>query len=94
MTKSDACDCVASLCVAGEQEVQNFLSGIGGDLRYQRVDLAEDPDAGKTYRAVTLPVALLFDEDGGEIARFDSFFTEAQLTGVWEQYLATRGQQP
>ena len=94
VTKSDACDCVANLCVAGEQEVLNFLGGSGTGLRYERVDLAKDPDAGKTYRALTLPVVLLFDGSGGEIARFDSFFTEAQLTGVWQQHLATREDSP
>ena len=94
VTKSDACDCVANLCVAGEQEVLNFLAGSGTSLRYERVDLAKDPGAGKTYRAVTLPVVLLLDGAGGEIARFDSFFTEAQLTGVWQQHLATRAEKP
>ena len=94
VTKSDGCDCVANLCVAGEQEVLNFLGGSGAGLRYKRVDLTETPNAGKTYRAVTLPVALLFDGAGEEIARFDSFFTEAQLTGVWQQHLATREKRP
>ena len=94
VTKSDACDCVANLCVAGEQEVLNFLAGSGANLRYERVDLAKEPGAGKTYRAVTLPVVLFLDGAGGEIARFDSFFTEAQLTGVWQQHLATRDEKP
>jgi hypothetical protein len=94
VTQSDACDCVANLCVAGEQEVLNFLGTTGDQIRYQRVDLTEDAAAGKRYRAVTLPVVLLFDAAGEEIARFDSFFTEAQLNGVWQQHLATREAKP
>ena len=90
VTKSDACDCVANLCVAGEQKVINFLGGEGAALRYERIDLTEAPGAGKKYRAITLPVVLLFDGANQEIARFDSFFTEAQLTGAWKQHLATR----
>jgi hypothetical protein len=94
VTQSDACDCVANLCVAGEQEVLNFLGVAGNQLRYERVDLTQDAAAGRKYRAVTLPVVLLFGVTGEEIARFDSFFTEAQLTGVWQQHLATREAKP
>ncbi|HSH71061.1 MAG TPA: hypothetical protein VK997_14145 [Deferrisomatales bacterium] len=94
VTQSDACECVRNLCVAGEQEVLNFLGGSGEGLRYERVDLAKNPDAGKTYRAVTLPVVLLFDGAGAEIARFDSFFTEDQLEAAWQQHLTRREGRP
>ena len=94
VTQSDACECVRNLCVAGEQEVINFLGDVGAAIRYERVDLAKDPDVGKKYRAVTLPVVLLFDAAGQEIRRFDSFFTEDQLAALWQQHLAGREGQP
>ncbi len=94
VTQSNACECVRNLCVAGEQEVINFLGDVGATIRYERVDLAKNPEAGKTYRAVTLPVVILFDAPGQEIRRFDSFFTEDQLAAVWQQHLASQEGQP
>ena len=94
VTKSDACDCVRNLCVAGEQEVINFLGDGGTAIRYERVDLAENPKAGKKYRAVTLPVVLLFDAVGQEIARFDSFFTEDHLATAWRKHLSGQEKRP
>jgi hypothetical protein len=92
VTQSDACDCVVNLCVAGEQEVINFLGDAGAGLAYQRVDLTPEPDAARTYRAVTLPLALLLDPAGGEVGRFASFFTEDQLAATWRAYRKEAGQ--
>jgi hypothetical protein len=87
ITKSDACDCVRSTCVAGEQEVLNFMAGNRYGFRLEKIDLATDPKAGKTYRAVTLPVAILRDAQGQEAGRFASFFTAKQLHTAWDKHL-------
>ena len=94
VTKSDACACTANLCVAGEQAVLNFLETTGDRIRYERVDLARDAGAGKTYQVVTLPVVLLLDAAGEAIGRFDSYVTEEQLAEVWKQHLSALGVQP
>jgi hypothetical protein len=87
VTKSDACDCVRNLCLAGEQEVINFLAGEPYGFRLERIDLTTHPEEGKTYRAVTLPVVVLKSADGQWVARFDSFFTENDLYAAWEKHL-------
>jgi hypothetical protein len=86
ITKSDACDCVVNLCVAGEQEVINFLGGQPFGFRLERIDLAEKPEQGRAYRAVTLPVVILKETDGRSVARFDSFFTESDFYAAWEKH--------
>ncbi|GAB4263766.1 MAG: hypothetical protein Kow0092_14960 [Deferrisomatales bacterium] len=94
LTKSDACDCVANLCVAGEQEVLNFVTAHPDRFRLERIDLAERPDEGRRYRAFTLPVAILKDESGRTVARFDAFFTESDLSRAWEAHRAGTGGTP
>jgi hypothetical protein len=87
ITKSDACDCVLNLCVAGEQEVINFLDGEPYGFRLERIDLAEKPEQGKTYRAVTLPVVILEAPEGHLVARFDTFFTANDFHTAWKKHL-------
>ena len=86
ITKSDACDCVLNLCVAGEQEVISFLSGEPYGFRLERIDLTGNPEPGRTYGAVTLPVVILKDSGGRVVARFDSFFTESDFYAAWEKH--------
>ena len=88
VTKSDACDCEASLCVAGEQEVINFLAGNPWGFRRETVDLKATPEAAKELRILAVPVAFLRDAQGRRVARFDGFFAERDFYQVWEAHLA------
>ncbi len=86
IVKSNECDCVVSRCVAGEQEVLNFLSSNPKRFQYQKIDLAKNAAAGRQYRAITLPVAVLKDEQGQAVARFDSFFSEQDIQKAWDSH--------
>jgi len=88
VTKSDACDCEASLCVAGEQEVLNFLAGNPWGFRRETVDLKESPMAAKELGILAVPVVFLLDGQGRRVARFDGFFAERDFYRAWEAHLA------
>lgn len=88
VTKSDACDCEASLCVAGEQEVLNFLAGNPWGFRRETVDLKESPRAAKELGILAVPVVFLLDGQGRRVARFDGFFAERDFYRAWEAHLA------
>ncbi|MDW7711636.1 MAG: hypothetical protein SCH98_14300 [Deferrisomatales bacterium] len=93
LTKSDECECVLNVSVAGEQEVVNFIADNPYGFQYERIDLAEDPAAGRAYRVFAVPVVVLQDEEGRTVARFDSFFTEADFYKAWGAYEKKRGGQ-
>ncbi|GAB6061909.1 thioredoxin domain-containing protein [Deferrisoma palaeochoriense] len=93
VTKSDACSCQLSLCVAAEQEIRNFLADTGGALDLVTVDLAKTPEAGKTYKAFAVPVVILQDERGEAFARFYGYVEERHLLREWNEYLDRRGAQ-
>ena len=86
VTKSDACECERNLCMAGEQEVVNFLSGNTWNFRLERVDLTETPAAAKELGILAVPVVFLLDGQGQRVARFDGFFAEADLFQAWEEH--------
>ena len=86
ITKSDACSCQRSLCVMAEQEVVNFLADAGEPFRLVRVDLAKTPDAARTYRAFAVPVVILRDANGEQVARFDAYLTGGELLEAWEAH--------
>ncbi len=88
VTKSDACDCEASLCVAGEQEVINFLAGNPWGFRRETVDLKETPKAAKELGILAVPVVILRDGQGRQVARFDGFFAEGDIYQAWEAHLS------
>ena len=92
VTQSDACDCVASLCVAGEQEVLNFLADNPWGFQRQTVDLKETPKAAKELGILALPVVFLVDPAGLRIARFDGFFAAEDFSRAWEKHL--KGEKP
>jgi len=87
VTQSDACDCVASLCVAGEQEVLNFLADNPWGFKRQTVDLKETPKATKDLGIIALPVVFLVDAAGQRVARFDGFFAADDFSRAWEKHL-------
>lgn len=86
VTKSDECECVLSLCVAGEQEVLNFLDGNPWGFERKDVDLAETPKAARELKVLAVPVVLLLDGEGREVARFDVFFMEKDLYAAWQAH--------
>ncbi len=88
VTKSGACDCEASLCVAGEQEVLNFLAGNPWGFRRETVDLGETPRAAKEFGILAVPVVFLLDRQGRRVARFDGFFGARDFYRAWEAHLA------
>lgn len=94
LTKSDECECVLNVSVVGEQEVLNFIADNPYGFQLEKIDLAETPAAGRAYRVFTVPVVVLKDEDGRTVARFDSFFTEADFYRAWEAHEKKRGGQP
>lgn len=87
VTQSDACDCVASLCVVGEQEVLNFLADNPWGFQRQTVDLKETPKATKDLGIIALPVVFLVDAAGQRVARFDGFFVADDFSQAWEKHL-------
>ncbi|MHB8763008.1 MAG: hypothetical protein ACYDA8_01490 [Deferrisomatales bacterium] len=86
VTKSDACECQHNLCVAGEQEVVNFLAGNPWGFRLDKVDLKATPKAAKELGVLAVPVVLLLDGQGTRVARFDGFFAAADLRRAWEAH--------
>lgn len=86
VTKSDECECVLSLCVAGEQEVLNFLEGNPWGFERKDVDLAETPKAARELKVLAVPVVFLRDAEGREVARFDVFFMEKDLYAAWQAH--------
>ncbi len=88
VTKSDACDCEASLCVAGEQEVVNFLAGNPWGFRRETIDLKATPKAARELGILAVPVVFLLDGRGRRVARFDGFFAERDFYQAWEAHLA------
>jgi len=86
VTKSDACECQRSLCIAGEQEVVNFLAGNPWGFRLEKVDLKETPQAAKELGILAVPVVFLVDGQGQRVARFDGFFAERDFTLAWEEH--------
>lgn len=86
VTKSDACECERSLCIAGEQEVVNFLRGNPWSFRLEKVDLKETPGAAKDLGILAVPVVFLVDGEGHRVARFDGFFAERDLYRAWEDH--------
>lgn len=91
--KSDGCECERNLCVAGEQEVVNFLADNPWGFHLERIDLKDTPEAAKDLSIVAVPVVLLVDDQGRRIARFDGFFTEKDFYRAWEAD-GKRGGQP
>lgn len=87
VTKSDACDCQADLCVVGEQEVRNFLADNPWGFRRETVDLEDNPEAAKELRVLAVPVVFLLDGTGRRVARFDGFFSERDLLEAWNAHL-------
>lgn len=88
VTQSDACDCVVSLCVMGEQEVLNFLAANPWGFRRQTIDLKETPKAAKELGILAVPVVFLFDGQGRRVARFDGFFAKQDFHDAWVAHLA------
>jgi len=86
VTQSDACECQRSLCIAGEQEVVNFLTGNPWGFRLEKVDLKETPQAAKELGILAVPVVFLMDGQGQRVARFDGFFVERDLYRAWEEH--------
>lgn len=86
VTKSDECECVLSLCVAGEQEVLNFLDGNPWGFERKDVDLAETPKAARELKVLAVPVVFLRDGEGRDVARFDVFFLEKDLYAAWQAH--------
>jgi len=86
VTKSDACECERNLCIAGEQEVINFLSGNPWGFRLDKIDLKETPQAAKELGILAVPVVFLLDARGERVARFDGFFAERDFTRAWEAH--------
>jgi hypothetical protein len=86
VTKSDECECVLSLCVAGEQEVLNFLDGNPWGFQREDVDLAETPKAARELKVLAVPVVFLRDAEGRDVARFDVFFLEKDLYAAWQAH--------
>ena len=91
VTKSDACSCQVSLCVAAEQEVRNFVADTGGEVDLVVVDLAKTPEAGRTYKAFAVPVVILQDENGEAFARFYGYVEARQLLREWNEYRSRKG---
>ena len=91
VTKSDACSCQLSLCVAAEQEVRNFVADTGGEVELVVVDLAKTPEAGRTYKAFAVPVVILQDENGEAFARFYGYVEARQLLREWNEYRSRKG---
>jgi hypothetical protein len=94
LTKSDECECVLNVSVVGEQEVLNFIADNPYGFRLEKIDLAETPAAGRAYRVFAVPVVVLKDGDGRTVARFDSFFTEADFYRAWGAHEKKRGGRP
>ncbi len=92
VTKSDACDCEASLCAAGEQEVLNFLARNPWGFRREIVDLKQRPAATKELGILAVPVVFLLDGQGRRVARFDGFFAERDFRRAWEAHLDGAGE--
>ena len=86
VTKSNECECVLSLCVAGEQEVLNFLDANPWGFERKDVDLAENPKAARELKVLAVPVVFLRDAEGRDVARFDVFFTEKDLYAAWQAH--------
>jgi hypothetical protein len=91
VTQSDACDCVASLCVAGEQEVLNFMASNPWGFRRETVDLTKTPVAAKDLGVLAVPVVFLVDGQGKRVARFDGVFAGKDFSRAWEAHLASKG---
>ncbi|MBE0617131.1 MAG: hypothetical protein IH608_04300 [Proteobacteria bacterium] len=87
VTKSDACECERNLCIAGEQEVRNFLSANPWGFRLEKVDLKATPEAAKELGILAVPVVFLLDGPGRRVARFDGFFAERDFYQAWENHL-------
>lgn len=87
VTKSDACDCELSLCVAGEQEVINFLADNPWGFRRETIDLKVTPKAAKELGILAVPVVFLRDVEGRQVARFDGFFAERDFYDAWTEHL-------
>lgn len=92
VTKSDACECERNLCIAGEQEVVNFLADNPWGFRLEKVDLKETPGAAKDLGILAVPVVFLRDGRGERVARFDAFFAEKDFRAAWEKHLAAGAQ--
>lgn len=88
VTKSNACDCKASLCVVGEQQVINFMADNPWGFRRETIDLKEKPKAAKELGILAVPVVFLLDGQGRRVARFDGFFPETNFYQAWEAHLA------
>lgn len=88
VTQSDACDCVASLCVIGEQEVSHFLAANPWGFRRQTIDLKATPKAAKELGVLAVPVVFLLDGQGRRVARFDGFFAKQDFHDAWVGHLA------
>ncbi len=88
VSKSDACECERNLCIAGEQEVINFLASNPWGFVLERVDLAESPAAAKELGILAVPVVFLRDGEGRQISRFDGFFSWQDLEQAWRAHLA------
>jgi hypothetical protein len=86
IVKTDACQCELNLCVVGEQEVLNFLVANPWGFRMEKIDLKTRPKAAKEYGVLAVPVAVLLDEAGTRVARFDGFFSEQDLYKAWEHH--------
>lgn len=55
----------------GCQLVENFL--VNEDVTYDKINVEEFPEVAAEYEVMSVPVLILFDEDGNEVQRSVGF---------------------
>ncbi|MBI5017879.1 MAG: hypothetical protein HZB55_20605 [Deltaproteobacteria bacterium] len=94
LTTTAECSCTLDRCTVGRQEIDKFLRAVPAKCSLQVIDVSKVPEATKTYRTLVLPTAILRGPTGIQIARFDGFFTEADLLGAWTRHLSAKEKKP
>ncbi|MBI5445065.1 MAG: hypothetical protein HY900_28120 [Deltaproteobacteria bacterium] len=91
VTTTDDCPCTLDRCKVARHEIDKFLGDASTKFSLEVIDVSKKPDAAKTYKALILPAAILRDPTGTQIARFDGFFTEADILQAWARHLEAKG---
>jgi hypothetical protein len=90
VTTTDACQCTLDRCKVGRRELEKFLQNNPTEFALEVIDVSKVPEATKTYKTPVLPAAILRGATGTQIARFDGFFTEADLLQAWAKHLEAK----
>ena len=78
-----ATDCPA--CEAMEPIIDSIARDFAGQLEVQKINVVEDPEAGRLFKVRATPTLVFLDAQGKELTRHQGYLMREWIMGTWSE---------